>query len=536
MEGNFFRLELPSSGVTGTVSLETGQSVVIVGANGSGKTRLGSWIEFGSTQKDIVHRISAQKSLTMLESYKTSSIEVAERDLYYGYSDADVQINPSIWKSSRRWGQKPNTFPLNDFEKLMIYLFTEDYEKSTEFRRNMLMSGGNQSPPRTKLDTIKRIWESILSHRELVISAGKVQVRVKDYVNIVYSGSEMSDGERVIFYLIGQSLAAPKNGIIIIDEPELHLHKSIQSRLWTEIQSERSDCLFVYLTHDVEFAASQLDAKKIWLKNYDGTNWYWDEVPTVESFPEALLLQILGSRQPVLFVEGDSGSFDVALFRTLYSNHSIVPRGSCSQVINSTRTLRSMPQFHHLEVRGLIDRDRRTSEEIFALAKDGIEVLNVAEVENLFCVPEVLRIVATQFELASDKVLNDVQKLVFDSLSNELDVQISLHVASQVQFMLSRFDVRLKGLSAIKASLESVVNEIDVDAIYSEIKKEFEDVVVHKNYLGALALYNRKSLASRIGAVFGLKDAQLPEYILRLAKGSKRQELIAAFNSHIPHI
>jgi hypothetical protein len=52
--------------------------------------------------------------------------------------------------------------------------------------------------------------------------------------------------------------------------------------------------------------------------------------------------------------------------------------------------------------------------------------------------------------------------------------------------------------------------------------------------MGALALYNRKSLASRMGAIYGLKDSQLPEYILRLAKGNRKQDLIAAFQAYIP--
>ena len=33
----------------------------------------------------------------------------------------------------------------------------------------------------------------------------------------------MSDGERAIFYLIGQTLAASSDSVLIIDEPELHL-------------------------------------------------------------------------------------------------------------------------------------------------------------------------------------------------------------------------------------------------------------------------------------------------------------------------
>ena len=37
----------------------------------------------------------------------------------------------------------------------------------------------------------------------------------------------MSDGERAIFYFIGEVLCAKENSLIIIDEPENHLHKSI---------------------------------------------------------------------------------------------------------------------------------------------------------------------------------------------------------------------------------------------------------------------------------------------------------------------
>ena len=76
-------------------------------------------------------------------------------------------------------------------------------------------------------------------------------------------------------------------GWIFVDEPELHLHKSIQASLWTAIEAVRSDCLFVYLTHDTEFAAAFPQAKKIWLKNFDGKVWEWEEAQPVEGFRKA---------------------------------------------------------------------------------------------------------------------------------------------------------------------------------------------------------------------------------------------------------
>ncbi len=66
----------------GNESVETPQSLLLIGANGSGKTRLGSWIEINSPQKQLVHRISAQKSLSMPDSTTPQSIEIAEKNPY----------------------------------------------------------------------------------------------------------------------------------------------------------------------------------------------------------------------------------------------------------------------------------------------------------------------------------------------------------------------------------------------------------------------------------------------------------------------
>ena len=86
----------------------------------------------------------------------------------------------------------------------------------------------------------------------------------------------MSDGERVVLYLIGQCLSLPENSVIIIDEPETHLHKSLVDKLWNKIEAQTPNKLLLYITHDLEFAASRTDATKIWVKEYNGSNqWLW---------------------------------------------------------------------------------------------------------------------------------------------------------------------------------------------------------------------------------------------------------------------
>ncbi len=77
------KLNLPNDG-SQLREIETAQSVLFIGANGSGKTRLGTWIEITSPQKHIVHRISAQKSLQFPDSTTPQSIDLAQKDLLFG--------------------------------------------------------------------------------------------------------------------------------------------------------------------------------------------------------------------------------------------------------------------------------------------------------------------------------------------------------------------------------------------------------------------------------------------------------------------
>ena len=232
-----------------------------------GKRVWGAWIELNSPQKEKVHRISAQKSLSMPDSTTPVSIDIAEKDLLWGNINAQWSQ-----KSAYRWQSKPAISLLNDFQKLMVYLFSDHTEECSKYLAASKATAKIVEPPVTKIDRVKQTWEKILPHRELVVGGLRIQTRVKGQSGKVYNSSEMSDGERVVFYLIGQCLAAPENGIIVIDEPELHLHKSVQAPLWSEVQKLRQDCLFVYFTHDVDFAAAQETAKIAWLKSFDGQN------------------------------------------------------------------------------------------------------------------------------------------------------------------------------------------------------------------------------------------------------------------------
>jgi energy-coupling factor transporter ATP-binding protein EcfA2 len=112
------KIPRPSGGEL-KLTIETGQSIVIIGANGSGKTRLGVYIE-GRITAQSVQRIAAQKSLNINDKISLVTLERATKLLRFGYADGDEQH-----KSGHRWGSNPATHLLTDFEGLLQTLFAE---------------------------------------------------------------------------------------------------------------------------------------------------------------------------------------------------------------------------------------------------------------------------------------------------------------------------------------------------------------------------------------------------------------------------
>ena len=97
----------------------------------------------------------------------------------------------------------------------------------------------------------------------------------------------------------------------------------------------------------------------------------------------------------MLFVEGESSSYDTQLYSVIYSNYHVVACGGCSQVISRTKAFRNCQALHDCNVYGIIDRDYRSDREIEKYKKDNIYVLEVAEVENLFLVEELIKEMST---------------------------------------------------------------------------------------------------------------------------------------------
>jgi hypothetical protein len=546
-------LVMPAPNSFGQLQLETPNSVVIVGANGSGKTRLGAWFEFTSGQQAIIHRVAAQRSLVLPDSVSSYNVADAEFGFRngiksYSYSQENfisLRQNAATqgtqqFKRNNKWQQQPATSQQDDYGSLLILLFSEENEANSKIAQQV-RTGQTPIALDTKLQRIKRMWESILPHRQLIISANAISVQpVGPIVGGAYKASEMSDGERVALYLMGQCLTAPTDSIIVADEPEVHLHRIIQTSLWNAIEKERPDCLFVYLTHDLDFAASRNAAKKIWIRNYTGQVWDWQEVPAEsEGLPEEVLLAVLGSRRPVLFTEGDRGGAEQAIFSHLYQGWTIMPRGGCEEVIQATKAFRALGHLHGIESHGIVDLDYRSPQEKTALEAVGVHVLETQEIENLLLIEPVLTLVATHAHthgLVADvpvDIVRKVKEFAFGALARDRDLLASRKTAWQLEQQLHKIDRSVIGITALE-HVRTRAAQFDVAGTYTAFLQEIDHIISSQDYAKLLAFYNNKGLARQVGRFFG--TLSYPELVKRLISNGQGGAIIVALRTAAPQL
>ena len=355
----------------------------------------------------------------------------------------------------------------------------------------------------------------------------------------------MSDGERAIFYLIGQTLVADENSVLIIDEPELHLHPSIMTALWDELATERPDCAFVFITHSLEFVSSRPGAKFVISKFDPKPAWTLDIVPKEDTgFSEEVATLILGSRRPVLFVEGILSSLDKIIFRSAYPNHLVLPRKSCDAVIHAVASMRSIDPLTRVSCHGIVDRDHRPDNEIQRLHSLGVGVLPVAEIENIVLLPEVSEAIACHEGYEGNDLaecLRSLHKDVFKYLESrdEKNAAVVRWAKRHIDYHLKRVDLsEANSVQDLEQRYKLAIEESpNVADLVSKATTYFHDAVDSNDLCAVLARYDNKALFAL--AAKHLKNTNVKsfrEWLDRVLANGSVPQLIEAIRRSLPKI
>ncbi len=327
-----------------------------------------------------------------------------------------------------------------------------------------------------------------------------------------YAIIQMSDGEKVMLFLIAQVLQAPSDGFIIIDEPEMYLHKSIVKKLWNLLEAERSDCIFIYLTHDLDFASSRKYAKKVWIKSYAPTaSWTIEDLPNNE-LPETILMELLGSRNNILFCEGTKNSYDEIIYNNLFPNFTISAVESCQSVINYTKAFNKLKNTHS-KAYGIIDSDFREDSELKSLKEEEIYNIKLAEIENLFLDEDFLEHFCKHLD-EDNKIIAAIKHDIICQFKNDIELQISNYVSAKINHYFSNSHVK-KGnnINDVKKHFDIFIKNIEINDWHDNRKSLLEKLIKEEDYAGIIKRYNNKGLK-----IFGNKHFKITNFQERAIK------------------
>ena len=506
------------------------ENTVVVGANGSGKSTLATNIKYNFNEK-IGIVIPAQKLLIIPTFDSVPSLEKSMSD----YKNFETRTIDNKTTYNQYSSPSYDGYAL-DYKYILSTFFAEKISIQDIIYKDFNEKGNNANMKRDdypvmKLEKAINIWNFLIEHREMFYDDNNLKIKVKGSSE-EYPAYKMSDGEKNIFFLIGRVLLASDDAMIIIDEPEMYLHKAIVNKLWDKLEEERRDCKFIYLTHDLEFASSR-KANKYWIKDFQfPSKWEIEPIPE-NDIPDSLLMKILGSRKKILFCEGKKNSLDIQIYEILFPNYTIIPLEGCSNVINYTRAFNKIPNKNSTAI-GIVDRDFRTDEQINKFCNENIYAYSVAEIENLFLLEEFIQFFTKRRDEKID--IEKLKKKVFDKLEKDKEQQISNYVTSYINYVFSEEHVnKAKNKQEIKDNFDEFITKIEIDNLYNKRKEEIEKIINEKDYSKAIKVYNNKGLLKEIEDLLRYKSGKYSNDSLIFLKKSEeaKQVLRAVFPQEV---
>ncbi len=474
------------------------KSLTIIGANGAGKTRFTGY--FADSLGNRAFRLSALQAI-------------------YGSGEPQPVVGTidELFIQARRSPSFLCNAASTSFDRLMAMLLNEEIAALVEYKVSLQAAKAGDADrvvaPRTKLDDVIALWQELFPSNQVLRQGGRLMFS-REGQDDSYSPKRLSAGEKTVLYYFGAVMYAPSNGVIFVDSPEMFLHQSLQQKLWDSLENLRPDCRFVFTTHDLDFTSTRQRDLLLWVKGYDSTQNRWDYslLPREAGISDEVYMAIIGSRNPVLFIEGDAThSIDAKLYPLVFKNYTVKSLGSCDKVIESTRAFNDQRSLHHLESRGIVDRDRREDAEVEYLRSKNIFVPEVAEIENILMLEEVVRTVAAYNGRDEEKVFRAVKKSIIGMFRHDIRSQAMQHTRHRTKRLVERrVDGKFLNISDFERHIAGLVDELNPRGTYEKLCRVFTRYANEENYAQVLKVYNQKSMlpGSNVSSLCGLSGSK----------------------------
>ena len=461
-------------------------TTVIIGANGAGKTSLIN--ELRKNSIDQMYVLPAQKLLCFATHIQDRNVVDEEsyinefNNISLKYETIDLYLNQIDANFS------------NAFTKLITLLVKDIMAVATDHFR-----GKNESSL-SLWQKLEKIWNKIKPEIKFDIDTKNTVVKVEKNGSI-YSINGLSDGERCILFYIGNVLLAPENSYIVVDEPETFLNAAVYNELWDLLISERPDCQFIFVSHNMDFVQSRTNATYIWCKKfeapYDFDYEQLEESQEFQEFPFTLLAEVSGTRKPILFCEGTKTSIDYQIYSKLFSEFCFVkPVQGHKQVIQYTKAYNNLQLLYGNTAYGIIDNDWMNESSIQEQKEQNIFVLPFNEVEMML-VDEAVVKSCLHFDDDKEKQqkFENFQQSIIESCKEKKDKIISLALKKRVDEFLEGNCIQNNKPTKedVEEFLKNLVNEFDASSTVDNITFIVEESLNSSDFSAILKICNLKN-------------------------------------------
>jgi ABC-type cobalamin/Fe3+-siderophores transport system ATPase subunit len=483
-----------------TFSLRPGDVLYMLGANGTGKSSLIS--RLFSAYQATAKRISAHRQ-TWFQSNTLDMTPRNRENLEQNIRTQDAQEHARYYLEYAAERASVAIYDLVDSDTMLA-------RKIADLVRAGDIPGaekGAKTP--APIQVINELMR--LSNIPIEISLEERQkVVARKNGGSGYSVAELSDGERNAFLIAADVLTAKPGTLVLIDEPERHLHRSIISPLLKQLFDKRKDCVFIVSTHELMLPLDTPKAATLLLRDceYAGKKvkaWTVDLLEPGAPIDEALKSDLLGSRRKIIFVEGTAKSLDAPLYSLLFPQVSVVPKDGCRDVEHAVRGLRSAEGMHWIAAWGIVDNDQRSPEDIARLRAAGIWALSHYSVESLYYHPSIIaRVAERQAALIGADAATLVKTALTDAVAAVRSQKDHLVTSAVLRSVRDKMLTRLPTRNDVEVGAIMKL-EVDIAALRTVEKAQFDALIAAADWDCLLVRYPLRESSAFDRVVSALK-------------------------------
>lgn len=439
------------------------KTLIILGPNGSGKTSFANYIKGVENHIKVIPASKPIKASGYISNIYNTTLDNFNKEIYSGGSLKEDLL-----------------------QKLIVGLCSEHDNVARKYYDTRIQT------EETTYEKVKKIFDDFFDVKLDNSAFANKEMKAKKEGQPPFKFNDMSDGERVAFFYISTVIAAPKKSFIIVDEPENHLNPAIYNKIWDRLIAVRNDCQFIFISHTMEFINARSNFELVKIKNFIRPNKFEFEFlgDALDDIQTEFVVEIVGSRKPILFCEGSKTDYDYKIYEILFGEkYTIIPTGNCLSVENSVEACNMHATTYSIQSAiGIIDSDLKSTEEINNLKTRKVFSLRCNEIEMLLLDEAIFKKVLKHI-YKPEAEFDSFKTAFFNKLEERKEHIIKRLVKTQIDEKLGNSiidDKNNKAKEAIKANVNNIFSSIDVDALWNSCDTKITDIITQKDYEEAL--------------------------------------------------